>query len=235
MYPLGNILELSVCSFTFLPSESFCLYICLLLSFPPRAWGSAEVCTPLPQLHLQGQGSPAGPLPAGPVPGHGGCHRSGGRALPGVHRVGQGWEEDLPQTGTRGETLVVWQGLFSLWSSSLLVSLGELEQAKWHQITAPGCLKSWVLDLFQTNGDVVHCCPLSSKPNRPGQDQDRLVWLLFGLSSNVTKQLSATWDDQLEKSPLFHQLCCSSVQLVSMLMAYWQWRTLLMLETNSTF
>lgn len=68
-----------------------------------RARGSSEVCTPLPQLHLQGQGSPAGPLPAGPVPGHGGRHGAGGGALPGVHRVGQGREEDLPQTGAGGE------------------------------------------------------------------------------------------------------------------------------------
>lgn len=64
-----------------------------------RARGPVEVCPPLPELHLQGQGSSAGSLFAGPLPGHGGCHRSRGGALSGVHRVGKSGEEDLPQTG----------------------------------------------------------------------------------------------------------------------------------------
>lgn len=91
--------------------QNFCLHKSLLLSFRSlsshphlRAWRSAKVCTALPQLNLQSQGSKTGPLPIGPVPGHGGCYRSGGGALSGVHRVGQSWEENLPPTGTRGET-----------------------------------------------------------------------------------------------------------------------------------
>lgn len=69
-----------------------------------RARRPVEVCPALPELHLQGQGSPAGSLFAGPLPGHGGCHGSGGGALSGVHRVGKSGEEDLPQTGAGGET-----------------------------------------------------------------------------------------------------------------------------------
>lgn len=55
-----------------------------------RARRPAEVCPALPQLHLQGQSSPAGSLPARLVLGHGSSHGSGGGAVPGVHRVGQG-------------------------------------------------------------------------------------------------------------------------------------------------
>lgn len=91
---------------------------CLSL-FSSRARGLAEVCPPLPQLYLQGQGGPAGSLFAGPLPGHGGGHGSGGGALSGVHRVGKSGEEDLPQTGAGGESF------FSLivvcWSKKKLV------------------------------------------------------------------------------------------------------------------
>lgn len=85
-----------------------------------RARGPVEVCPPLPQLHLQGEGSSAGSLFAGPLPGHGGCHRSRGGALSGVHRVGQSGEEDLPQTGARGETSAT-----ALPSSPVLVGLRQ--------------------------------------------------------------------------------------------------------------
>ena len=68
-----------------------------------RAGRSAEVRAAVPDLHQQGQGGPSGALPAGPVPGHGGGHGPGGGAVSGVHRVGQDGEEDLPQTGARGE------------------------------------------------------------------------------------------------------------------------------------
>lgn len=86
-----------------LEKSSFTLNFLTSSQLISRVGGSAEVRAPLPQLHLQGQGRPARPLPAGPLPGHGGRHGPGGRPVPGVHRVGQGGEEDLPQTGTGGQ------------------------------------------------------------------------------------------------------------------------------------
>lgn len=70
---------------------------------PSRTGRSAEICEAFPDFHQQGQGSPVGPLPAGPFPGHGGSNRAGGWVVSRVHWVGQGWEENLPTAGSGGE------------------------------------------------------------------------------------------------------------------------------------
>lgn len=79
------------------------LFLQLLSVLFLRAWGSAEICEAFPDLHQQGKGCPTGALSAGPLPGHGGGDGSGGGTVPGVHRVGQGREENLPATSSGGE------------------------------------------------------------------------------------------------------------------------------------
>lgn len=86
--PCAQFIEISFCNF----------FLCLF-----RAWGSAEVCEAFPDLHQQGKGCPTGALSAGPLPRHGGGDGSGGGTVSGVHRVGQGREENLPATSSGGE------------------------------------------------------------------------------------------------------------------------------------
>lgn len=80
-------------------ASSFCVFV--------RARGSAEICQALPDFNQQGEGGPTGALSAGPLPGYGGGDGSGGGTVSGVHRVGQGGEEDLSATSSRGECKIL--------------------------------------------------------------------------------------------------------------------------------
>lgn len=78
-------------------------FVCFFNFYLFRTGGSAEICKAFPDFHQQGQGCPTGAFSAGPLSWHGGSDGAGGRAVSGVHWVGQGWEENLLTPSSGGE------------------------------------------------------------------------------------------------------------------------------------
>lgn len=70
--------------------------------FVSRTWWSAEICKAVSDFHQQSQSSSTGSLFARSVSWHGGSYGSGSGTVSWMHWVGQGWEEDLPTTGSGG-------------------------------------------------------------------------------------------------------------------------------------